>query len=138
MHPPASPAPPSDLPSDRSFGFFFCAIALVGAAYALWKGHVEFSVGGLFVSGLFGLVAAISPHRLRGLNRRWYRLGKLLGRVVGPLVLGFIFYGMVTPIAVAMRLCGRDALRLLRRNVATYWIARETGELDPQTFKNQF
>ena len=85
-----------------------------------------------------GLLAALAPQRLRLLNSAWLRFGELLGKVVSPIALGFIFFALVTPVSVIGRLFGRDELRLKRRPVASYWIARDVPTLDSNSFKQQF
>lgn len=65
--------------------------------------------------------------------------GMLLGKIVSPIVLGVMFFLMITPIALLMRIKGRDVLGLRRKkNVSTYWIARAAAEPSAASFKNQF
>jgi hypothetical protein len=86
------------------------------------------------------LVSAIAvPRALRPLNRLWLRFGLLLNKIVGPIVLGILFYLVVTPIGLAMRMAGKDPLRLKWRPEAdTYWIERQPPGPAPDTIKNQF
>lgn len=65
-------------------------------------------------------------------------LGILLGKIVNPLVLGVVFFIVITPIAVIMKLAGRDTLGLQKRRVNTYWIDRIPVGPDSQSFNNQF
>ncbi len=78
----------------------------------------------------FGLLAR--------LNRAWFRLGGLMAAIVNPIVLGFIFFGLLTPVALVGRLCGRDELGLRRRARDSYWISRPPAPLDLESFKRQF
>lgn len=86
---------------------------------------------------IFLLVTLIKNDALLPLNKLWMRLGLLLGMIVSPIVLGIIFFGLFTPIAILMRLSGRDELRLKFTQKTSYWISR--GEpIKPESFKQQF
>jgi hypothetical protein len=94
------------LPSNRSFGWTFTGIFLIVGAYGLWQGGAALS----WLLALAVLTASVTLTRetwLTPLNRAWMRLGELLGRVVSPLVLGLIFFGVFTPVGMVMRQCGR-------------------------------
>jgi hypothetical protein len=81
----------------------------------------------------------IWPAALRPLNRLWLRFGLLLYRVVNPVVMALVFYSTMVPIGLAMRLCGKDPLRLRREpDAASYWLEREPPGPLPATMKNQF
>jgi hypothetical protein len=129
------PAPES---SDRSFGFVFAAMfTLVGCWPLLHWDAPRWWALGLAVA--FALLAAVSPAILRPLNRAWLALGRLLHRVVSPLVMGVIYFLCVTPIGWIMRLLGKDVLSLERRRDATsYWIVRTPAPPEATTMKNQF
>lgn len=129
-------APP--LPSDRSFGITF---TVVFAAIAAWLGWKSLPGAGIVasLSILFAAIALSRPLLLRPLNRGWMAFGAVLHRVVSPLVLGLIYFGMFAPIAAAMRLRGRDAMR--RRadpDAKSYWIRRDPPGPPPESLKNQF
>lgn len=72
------------------------------------------------------------------LNRAWFTLGGLMAAIVNPIVLGCIFFGLLTPVALVGRLCGRDELGLRRRARDSYWISRPPTPLDLESFKRQF
>jgi hypothetical protein len=83
--------------------------------------------------------AVFFPSVLSPLNRAWLRFGLLLNRIVSPIVLALVFYGVVTPMAVLFRRFGNNALRLQRDpNSSSYWIARRPPGPAPETLKNQF
>ena len=65
-------------------------------------------------------------------------LGLALGKVVSPIVLGIIFFGLITPIALIARLMGRDELKLRRPKKSTYWSEPISSSSDVDSFKNQF
>lgn len=130
---------PTPLPSERKFGQLF---AVVGSALAAW-GYVKGWPSGLSwalatAGAVFWLLAGWAPHVLAPLNKAWFKFGLLLGKLVSPLVLGLMFFLLVTPFAVIGRMLGRDELRLKKRNVSTYWIDRPAGVPASESFKNQF
>ncbi|MDB2564391.1 SxtJ family membrane protein, partial [Amylibacter sp.] len=71
------------------------------------------------------------------LNKLWMSFGFLLGKIVSPLIIGIIFFALFTPIAVVMRLFGRDELRLRFKSKESHWINREIS-MQPNSFRNQF
>jgi hypothetical protein len=131
-------ASPSPLPSDRKFGFFFAAAFLACALYALWVGAPARATACLGLAAFFAVAAFVKPQLLAPLNRLWFLLGVVLGRIVNPVVLGLVFFLVLTPVAVATRWFGRDALHLKRRPADSYWIDRDPVGPSPDSFKNQF
>lgn len=89
---------------------------------------------GVLAAGL----AAVAPGVLAPLNRAWFRLGGLMAAIVNPIVLGLIFFGLLTPVALVGRLFGRDELGLRRQARDSYWISRLPAPLDLESFKRQF
>ena len=126
------------LPSNRKFGYLFTAVFALAGAYAAWKGHAESSIALLVVACTFAGLAVAAPAWLGPLNRLWFNVGIALGRVVSPIILGLIFFGVLTPVSILTRLFGRDALHLRKRLVASYWIERSPRGPAPDSFKNQF
>jgi hypothetical protein len=91
------------------------------------------------VAAAFLILALLEPAVLRPLNRLWMRLGRVLHAVVNPVVLGVLFYGVFTPMGLAMRLFGADLLRLRRRpDGQSYWIVRAEENVEPSSKTNQF
>ena len=124
--------------SNRVFGFVFAAVFLLLAVGPLFfGGPVRF--WSLAVSVALGFVALVVPVVLAPLNRLWTRFGLLLHKIVSPLVLGIMFYLVITPMGLVMRLLGKDPLRLRRdQDAATYWIERTPPGPPPETFVDQF
>ena len=124
--------------SDRGFGFLFAALfAVIGAA--LWVGRGAVAAWPFAASGAFIAAARFRPGLLGPLNRAWFRLGLLLSRIVSPVVLAVLFYGVVTPTGLVMRLLGKDPLRLrFDRPAASYWIRRTPPGPEPASMRNQF
>jgi len=86
---------------------------------------------------IFLLVTLLKSDVLLPLNKLWMRLGILLGMIVSPIVLGIIFFGLITPIAMLMRLSGRDELHLKFTQKTSHWISREEP-VKSESFKYQF
>jgi hypothetical protein len=124
--------------SDRVFGFVFAGAFLVIAGWPLWRGENPrwWALGATVV---FALVGLLKPALLSRLNRLWMKLGILLGKVVSPIALGILFYGVLTPVGVVMRFTGKDPLRLKPDRAAdSYWIPREPPGPPPDSMTNQF
>lgn len=113
---------------------FFLIIALV----PLLNGH-SVRIWAVSVSLAFGAIALITPIMLAPLNRIWTKFGLLLHSIVSPIALAILFYGIVTPTGLAMRLLGKDPLRLrFDPIVPSYWIERTPPGPDAESLKNQF
>lgn len=124
--------------SHRSFGVVF---AVVFAVVALWPLTADGGVRwwSLAIAAAFLAVALIRPAVLAPLNRLWTKFGLLLNRIVSPLVMGLLFFVVITPFALAVRLAGKDLLNLKHDPEAeSYWIPREPPGPLPETIKNQY
>ena len=126
-----------ELPSNRKFGFFFTFVFVVFAAYFYYSDDVTWAYSFIVAALLFLLVTLIKSDALLPLNQLWMRFGLLLGMIVSPIVLGVIFFGLFTPIAILMRLSGRDELRLKFAQKASHWISRQEP-IKSDSFKDQF
>ena len=126
-----------ELPSNRKFGFFFTLVFALAATYFYYAANVVWTYVFIAAALVFLFVTRIKSDALRPLNKLWMRFGLLLGMIVSPIVLGVIFFGLFTPIAILMRLSGRDELRLKYAQKASHWILR--GEpIKSESFKHQF
>jgi hypothetical protein len=124
--------------SDRNFGLVFAAVfAIIGCWPLLRLESPRWWY--LSIAAAFMLLAIIQSDLLHPLNRAWLALGRLLHRVVSPLMLGAVFFLCITPIAWIMRLRGKDVLSLAReRDLSSYWITRERSPPETETMKRQF
>ena len=124
--------------SDRSFGLVVAGVCLLVALGPLRHG-LSPRWWALAVASVFALIAQLKPALFATLNRLWTKLGVLLGKIVSPIALGILFYGVFTPVAVALRLTGKDPLRLrLDRAADSYWILRKPPGPPPDSMSNQF
>lgn len=134
----SSPSSTSAAPPGRSFGYVFAGFFALVTLYIRWRygTWAHWAWGSGVVLG--GLALAL-PNALNGPARLWLRFGELLHRIVNPVILGIIFYGVFTPIAIGMRLFGRDALKLkLDPAARSYWVPRDPPGPAPGSLNRQF
>ena len=120
--------------SNKSFGIVFFIVFLLIAIYPLIN-NGELRIWSLVVAIIFLILGLINSKVLTPLNKLWFKFGLLLGKVVSPLIMGIIFFFVVTPTAFIMRIIGKDLLNLKFNNKKTYWIEK-TGP--KSKMKNQF
>ncbi len=126
-----------ELPSNRKFGFFFTFVFAAAAAYFFHATSITWAYVFVTAALIFLLITLIKSDVLLPLNKLWMRFGLLLGMIVSPIVLGIIFFGLFTPIAILMRLSGRDELRLRFSHKVSHWITR-SEPIKSESFKHQF
>ena len=120
--------------SNKSFGIVFFIVFLLIAIYPLIN-NGELRIWSLVVAIIFFILGLINSKVLTPLNKLWFKFGLLLGKIVSPLIMGIIFFFVVTPTAFIMRIIGKDILNLKFNNKKTYWIEK-TGP--KSKMKNQF
>ena len=126
-----------ELPPNRKFGFFFTFVFAVVAAYFVYSVKMNWAYAFIAVALIFLIVTLVKSDVLLPLNKLWMRFGFLLGKIMNPIVIGIIFFGLFTPIATLMRLSGRDELRLKFSQKANHWITR-SEPIKSESFKQQF
>ena len=109
--------------SDRSFGIVFFIVFLLISIYPVINDK-EIRVWSLIVSLIFLILGLINSNILTPLNKIWFRFGILLGRFVSPVVMGVVFFLVVTPISLLMKLFGKDVLNLKKNDSKSYWIEK--------------
>ena len=120
--------------SNRSFGIVFFVVFLLIGLYPILKGN-DVRYWSLIVSLLFLILGIINSKILSPLNKLWFKFGIFLGRIVSPLVMGIIFFAVVTPIALIMKLLRKDVLNLKKNNKKSYWVETKNRI---SKMKNQF
>ncbi|WP_440690258.1 SxtJ family membrane protein [Candidatus Pelagibacter sp. HIMB1782] len=120
--------------SNRSFGIVFFVVFLIIATYPLINGD-ELRLWSLIISIIFLFLGLINSKILNPFNKLWFKFGIFLGKIISPLVMGIIFFLVVTPIGLLMRLLNKDLLNLRFNNNGSYWIEKT----EPKSkMKNQF
>ena len=120
--------------SNRSFGIVFFIVFLLIALYPLiYSG--ELRIWSLIISFIFLILGVFNSKILTPLNKLWFKFGIFLGKIVSPIIMGIIFFFVVTPIGILMRVFGKDVLNLKYNNNKSYWIEK-TGP--KSKMKNQF
>ena len=122
------------LGSNRSFGIVFFVIFLIIAIYPLLNDN-SIRLWSLIVGIIFLILGIINSKVLTPFNILWMKFGLLLGKIVSPIVMGFVFFGVVTPISIIMKLLRKDLLNLKRNKKETYWLKKEEIK---SNMKNQF
>ena len=125
------------LPSNRKFGFFFTAVFLIASFYSYYINSELIFYTLSTIGGIFLIVTIINADTLLPLNKLWMKFGILLGMIISPIIMGIIFFGIFTPIAILMRLSGRDELCLRFKKKKTHWINRKAINVF-DSFKKQF
>ena len=120
--------------SNRSFGIVFSIVFLLIAIYPFLNGE-SVRVWSLVIATIFFILGIINSNLLSLLNKTWFKFGLLLGKFISPLVMGLIFFLVVTPIALLMKLLKKDLLNLKFNKGNTYWIVKSGHK---SKMKNQF
>jgi hypothetical protein len=124
--------------SNRAFGLVFAAVFGLVAGWSWWGGGTWWPYAGT-VALAFGGVGLVAPALLGPLNWLWTRFGLLLGKVMNPIILGIMFFGVMLPIGLLLRWRGKDLLRLrLDPAASSYWIDRQPPGPAPETMRNQY
>ena len=120
--------------SNKSFGIVFFIVFFIISIYPLLS-HNEIRLWSLIISIIFLVLGLLNSKLLTPLNKVWFKFGILLGKIVSPLIMGIIFFLVVTPIGILMRILNKDLLNLKFNKKTTYWIEKN----DPKSkMKNQF
>ena len=120
--------------SNRSFGIVFFIVFLLIALYPLLKDN-DLRIWSLVISFIFLILGLINSKILTPLNKLWFKFGLLLGKFISPLIMGIIFFIVVTPIGIILRLLKKDLLNLKYNKKKTYWIDKSGPK---SKMKNQF
>ena len=120
--------------SNKSFGIVFFIFFLVIAILPLLNDD-NIRIWSLIVSIIFLILGFLNSQILTPLNKLWFKFGILLGNFISPIVMGIVFFVIVTPTSLIMRVLGKNLLNLKKGNKKTYWIERSKIE---SKMKNQF
>tara|TARA_B100000575_G_scaffold272625_1_gene254896 strand:+ start:104 stop:484 length:381 start_codon:yes stop_codon:yes gene_type:complete len=107
--------------SNRNFGFVFSIVFLLIALWPLLN-NSEIRIWSLIISAIFLILGFLNSIILNPLNILWFKFGLLLGKLISPLVMGLIFFCVVTPIGILMKIFMKDLLKLKYNNKNSYWV----------------
>ena len=121
--------------SNRSFGIVFFIVFLFIALYPITYGE-DIRIWSLIISFIFIILGLLNSKILTPLNKLWFQFGVILGKIISPIIMGIIFFLVVTPIGLIMKVLGKDLLSLkYNKKDNTYWIEKNGPK---SKMKNQF
>ena len=126
--------PKLKLPTNRNFGIVFSIVFLIISLWPLLSQN-EIRIWSLIISVIFFILGIFNSKLLLPLNKIWFKFGMFLGNFIAPIVMGIVFFLVVTPTALIMRLLGKDLLNLKKNNKNSYWIEKDNSN---SNLKNQF
>ena len=116
-----------------TFGILFFLFFLIIGLYPL-KSSGVIRVWSVLLSLIFLIITIVRPNLFTFLNKLWIKFGILLGKIISPIVMGFVFFFVVTPIGIFVKVLKKDVMSL-KRGASSYWITREDKI---QSMKKQF
>ena len=120
--------------SNRSFGIVFFIVFLLIALYPLTYSQ-DVRIWSVIISIIFLVLGLFNSKILTPLNKLWFKFGIFLGKIISPIIMGIIFFLVVTPIGILMKILKKDLLNLKYNNDESYWIEKN----EPKSkMKNQF
>ena len=120
--------------SNKSFGIVFFIVFLIVSIYPIFNSG-DLRIWSLIISITFLILGLLNSSILSPLNKLWFKFGILLGSIISPIVMGIVFFAIVTPTSLIMKILGKNLLNLKKGNKKTYWIERSKIE---SKMKNQF
>ena len=120
--------------SNRSFGIVFFVVFLIISLWPLLNSN-EIRIWSLIVSIIFLTLGLINSKALTPLNKLWFKFGIFLGNIISPIVMGIIYFAVVTPIALLLKVINKDVLSLKKTKNSSYW---KNKEKYISSMKNQF
>ncbi len=126
--------PKIKLPTNRNFGMVFSIVFLIIALWPLLKQN-DLRLWSLYISGIFFVLGLLNSKLLLPLNKIWFKFGILLGSIIAPIVMGIVFFLVVTPTGLIMKLLRKDLLNLKKNKKETYWLDKNNSN---SSLKNQF
>ena len=120
--------------SNKSFGIVFFVVFLLIAIYPLTNGE-DISIWSGIISFIFLVLGLLNSSILTPLNKIWFKFGIILGKIISPVIMAIIFFLVVTPTGLIMRILRKDILNLKYNKNKSYWIEKEGPK---SKMKNQF
>ena len=120
--------------SNRSFGIVFFIVFLLISLYPIINDE-NIRYWALIISLIFLILGLLKSNILTPLNKLWFKFGRLLGIFISPIIMGIIYFFVVTPTSLILKISGKDILNLKKNKDKTYWIDKKKYETN---MKNQF
>ncbi len=120
--------------SNRSFGIVFFVVFLIISLWPL-KNHLDIRIWSLVISFIFLTLGVLNSQLLSPFNKIWFKFGILLGNIISPLIMSLVFFFVVTPTSLILKLFKKDILSLKKNKSNTYWKKKEDYNT---SMKNQF
>ena len=120
--------------SNRSFGIVFFIVFLIVALWPILNND-DIRIWSLIVSVIFLVLGILNSKLLNPLNILWFKFGLFLGKIISPIIMGLVFFVVVTPIAILLKIFRKDVLSLKKNSSNTYW--KKKSDYDT-SMKNQF
>ena len=120
--------------SNRSFGTVFFVVFLLIGLWPVLNGN-EPRIWSIVISLIFFILGILNSKILTPLNKLWFRFGIFLGNIISPIIMGIVFFLVVTPTGLIMKLFRKDLINLRKNNSSTYWIEKKDIK---SSMKNQF
>ena len=122
------------LPSNKNFGIvFFIVFFLIGIWPLINNGEIR--KWSLIIAIIFLILGVLNSKILTPLNNLWMKLGIILGNIIAPIIMALIFFGVVTPTGLLLKLFRKDILKLKKNKSDTYWLKKDNLK---SSMKNQF
>ena len=122
------------LPSNRNFGLVFFTVFLLIALWPILNNN-DLRIWSLIVSLVFLVFGSLNSKLLTPFNKLWFKFGILLGNIIAPIIMGIIFFLVVTPTGLIMKILKKDLLKLKNNNSDTYWLEKDNSN---NSLRNQF
>ena len=123
-----------NISSNKSFGIVFFIFFFILSIFPILSGS-DIRIWSLILSIIFLLLGLFNSTLLSPLNKIWFKLGIFLGNIISPIVMGLVFFLVVTPTSLIIKMMGKDLLRLKKNNKKSYWIDKSSIK---SKMKNQF
>ncbi len=122
------------LPSNRNFGLVFFTVFLLIALWPILNNN-DLRIWSLIVSLVFLVFGSLNSKLLTPLNKLWFKFGIFLGNIIAPIIMGIVFFLVVTPTGLIMKILKKDLLKLKNNNSDTYWLEKDNSN---NSLRNQF
>ena len=122
------------LPSNRNFGLVFFIVFLLIALWPILNNN-DLRIWSLIVSLVFLVFGSLNSKLLTPLNKLWFKFGIFLGNIIAPIIMGIVFFLVVTPTGLIMKILKKDLLKLKNNNSDTYWLEKDNSN---NSLRNQF